>query len=143
MSFRKVLVAVDESTHAARAAEIGADLAGQLQAELAFVHSFDVEDLPGGICNLDGGIDDVDAWREDALKMLHAFSERTKMTPAPLTFFENGKAAPRIIEVAKQWQADLIVIGTRGRSSIANALTGSVAQGVLHHASCPVLMVKD
>lgn len=143
MKFKKILIAVDESTHSARAMEVGIELAGLLHAEIAFVHVFDERSIPGGVVAVDAGSDEVEFYRKEARKLLHAFAERAVATPTPLTFLESGKPGPRIVAVAKQWQADIIVMGTRGRSPIASALTGSVAQSVLHHAPCPVLAVKD
>lgn len=53
-------------------------------------------------------------------------------------------AAPgeAIVNAARQHQADLIVMGTTGRSGLARLLLGSVAEHVLRHASCPVLTIK-
>ncbi len=141
MGFKKMLIAVDESTHAARAAEVGLELAGMLKAEVAFVHVFDERDIPGGLVTSDGG-DEVEVYRKEAYRLLHGFAERAVMAPAALTFFEDGTAGTKIVEVATAWRADVIVMGTRGRSVVASALTGSVAQSVLRHAPCPVLAVR-
>lgn len=51
-----------------------------------------------------------------------------------------GTPAARILAHAQKVEADLIVVGDRG-SAISHALLGSVAERVLHHASCPVLVV--
>jgi nucleotide-binding universal stress UspA family protein len=47
-----------------------------------------------------------------------------------------------LVNYADQEEADLIVIGTRGRSGIGKMLLGSVASGVVTYAPCPVLVVK-
>ncbi len=47
-----------------------------------------------------------------------------------------------ILEVAKEAQAGLIVMGTHGRTGLARLLLGSVAERVLREAACPVLTVK-
>jgi nucleotide-binding universal stress UspA family protein len=141
MGFKKMLIAVDESTHAARAAEVGLELAGLLQSEVAFLHVFDERDIPGGMVTIDG-VDEVEFYRREAYRLLHGFAERSTVTPAALTFLEDGAAGTKIVEVAASWGADVIVMGTRGRSVVASALTGSVAQAVLRHAPCPVLAVR-
>jgi nucleotide-binding universal stress UspA family protein len=46
------------------------------------------------------------------------------------------------VRAAKAWPADLIVIGSHGRAGIVRTLLGSVAEGVMRHASCPVLVVR-
>jgi nucleotide-binding universal stress UspA family protein len=53
-------------------------------------------------------------------------------------------AEPRhgIVDEARQWQADLIVMGSHGRSGLDRLLLGSVAEGVLRHAPCSVEIVR-
>jgi nucleotide-binding universal stress UspA family protein len=53
----------------------------------------------------------------------------------------SGRAAPEIVAHAKKTGADLIVMGTHGRSGFQHALLGSVAERVLRHSPCPVLVV--
>lgn len=53
-----------------------------------------------------------------------------------------GSPGARIVEAARTWAADLIVMGTSGRTGLSRLLLGSVAEYVLRHAACPVLMVK-
>jgi nucleotide-binding universal stress UspA family protein len=52
-----------------------------------------------------------------------------------------GSPAPRIAEVARMSQAELLIVGTRGRSPVISAVGGSVAQRLLAGASCPVLVL--
>lgn len=54
----------------------------------------------------------------------------------------DGDAATEILAVASTARADLIVIGTRGRTGLARLLLGSVARNVLQHATCSVLIVR-
>jgi universal stress protein A len=53
----------------------------------------------------------------------------------------SGRAAPEIVAYAKTIGADLIVMGTHGRSGFQHALVGSVAERVVHHSPCAVLVV--
>jgi nucleotide-binding universal stress UspA family protein len=52
-----------------------------------------------------------------------------------------GRAAPEIVSHARKIGADMIVMGTHGRSGIEHAILGSVAERVVHHSPCPVLVV--
>ncbi|GAA4356287.1 universal stress protein [Variovorax defluvii] len=53
-----------------------------------------------------------------------------------------GRVSELVVEQAKAWQADLIVIGTHGRHGVARALLGSDAEQVLRMAPVPVLLVR-
>jgi universal stress protein A len=53
-----------------------------------------------------------------------------------------GAPPEQIIRHANRWRADLIVMGTHGRSGIGRAFMGSVAERVLQSARCPVLTVR-
>ena len=142
MSFKKVLIAVDGSAFAARAANAGIELARSLGAEVAFVT---VVDPSVALAAPDSGLS-ADQWiamaQRDAKELLVAFRERAAAKPPALEFVETGKPAARIVEVAITWPADVIVIGTHGGGTVSNMLLGSVAQAVLHHAPCPVLVVR-
>jgi nucleotide-binding universal stress UspA family protein len=56
---------------------------------------------------------------------------------------ENGDPAQTLLRVAEQREADLIVVGSHGRSGIGRLLLGSVSENVLRHAPCSVLVVKS
>jgi universal stress protein A len=54
----------------------------------------------------------------------------------------SGSVAATIVEYAKQTHVDVIVVGTHGRGPIAHFFMGSVAEHVVRHAPCPVLVVR-
>lgn len=142
MNFKKILIAIDESTFAAHAADVGADLAAQLGAEVAFVTVVDQARMPYAA---DSGIpadEFIAMMKRDAKALLNAFASRRAIAPPPLQFMEEGKPATKIIDAARNWPADLIVMGTHGRNALANALLGSVTQEVLRHAPCPVMVLR-
>lgn len=47
----------------------------------------------------------------------------------------------RLLTMARQLHADLIVMGTQGRHGLSRLMVGSIAEGVLHGAECPVLVI--
>ena len=55
----------------------------------------------------------------------------------------DGDAATEILAAANASRADLIVMGTRGRTGLTRLVLGSVARNVLHHANCSVLVVHE
>jgi nucleotide-binding universal stress UspA family protein len=54
-----------------------------------------------------------------------------------------GDPAAEVIAAARAWDADLIVLGTHGRTGVARILLGSVARNVLYHAPCSVLIARE
>lgn len=61
---------------------------------------------------------------------------------APKTHFLPGKPVDAIVKFAAKMNADLIVLGTQGRTGLPRTLIGSVAERVVRHAHCPVLVVR-
>jgi universal stress protein A len=59
------------------------------------------------------------------------------------SLIEEGDARSLIIETAKRWKADLIVLGTHGRTGLTRFLLGSVAEAVAQHAPCSVLLARE
>lgn len=58
----------------------------------------------------------------------------------PSTVVRDGQAAPAIVREAAKWNADLVVVGTRGNGLLKRLLLGSTARSVLHHAAASVLI---
>ena len=54
----------------------------------------------------------------------------------------SGSAPSVIVDFAEEWNADLVIMGSHGRTGLARLLLGSVARNVLHHAACSVLVVR-
>jgi nucleotide-binding universal stress UspA family protein len=53
-----------------------------------------------------------------------------------------GDPKSQILDVAKEWKADMIVVGSHGRTGLNRFLMGSVSQGVVNHAHCSVEVVR-
>ena len=51
-----------------------------------------------------------------------------------------GSPADEVVAEAKEWGADVVVLSTHGRSGIGRLFLGSVANAIVHHAPCPVLL---
>jgi len=140
MTFRRILVAVDDSVVAAIAFDTGVALARALQAELALVHVVDPAAAAVGV-DLPSTLALEPITRVEAERMLAVFAARAALTPAPREFVRVGRPAAEIVAVANEWPADLVVIGSHSKGVIRRALLGSAAAGVVAHARCPVLVV--
>ena len=141
MSFQKVLIAIDEDPVAAHAAEVGMELARDLHAQAALIYVID----PALVFAPDAGIaadDLVVGARQDAARLVADFRARLQADAHALGFVPLGSPGPEIVKAAKEWQANLVVIGSHGRRGITRALVGSVAEAVVRHAPCPVVVVR-
>jgi len=141
MSFKNILIAVDDSEFAAQAAKVAVELARPLKARLGFVHVFDPTVGPGTMWSVPADRL-MESSEEQAKRLLARFQAETAQKAKAAEFLESGKPASRIVHVAKKWPADLIVMGSHGRGKIKGLILGSVSQEVLSHAPCPVLVVQ-
>lgn len=141
MRFQKVLIAVDDDPIAAHAAEVGMDLAQSLNAEVALIHAID----PSLTFAPEAGIAASElALRagQDGTRLMADFRNRLSAATHALQFIPQGSPGSEIVKAAREWPADLIVIGSHGRHGITRALVGSVAEAVMREAPCPVLIVR-
>jgi len=141
MNFQMILISVDEDPIAAHAAEVGIELARRLHAQVALIYVID----PALALAPEAGLaaDELAAAaKRDAARLVADFRARLKADDHALAFVREGSPGAEIVTAAKEWQADLIVIGSHGRSGITRALVGSVAEAVMRRASCPVVVVR-
>ena len=141
----KVLVATDGSKAALHAVKYAINLLGKLSSPLNSVTLVSVHDDVGlrHAKRFVGSEVVADYLRElsekelkPARKLLDAAGVRHDMV------IKTGHISQEIVDFARSSKFDLIVLGAKGRSAIADILLGSVAQRVLATATCPVLLVK-
>jgi universal stress protein A len=78
----------------------------------------------------------------DGKKLLARFYRRMSLQASAPAFVQVGKPAAEIVRAAQYWPADLILIGTHGREGLQRVLLGSVAEAVVRHAPCPVIVIR-
>lgn len=87
---------------------------------------------------------DLDEAASEALAIAEACVARLSEAGLQATpVVRAGTPAEEIVAVAREREADLVVIGTRGHTGLARLILGSVARNVLHHAPCSVLVVRE
>lgn len=142
MSFDRILVAIDGSTLSFEAAKVGIDLAVALGAQIAtlFVveppvsYSGEIGIPPEELLQVTDRNDEAAlAGLRHAMHVPEGTSHQVRV----------GHPADAIEEVAREWRADLIVVGSHGRSGLGRVLLGSVADAVVRRAPCPVLLVRN
>lgn len=143
--YQRIMVPVDGSETSRKALQEAIKLARQFNARLKLVHVvenarvFDAE-----------GMVDYTALREIAVKGGEQILARAKEMAAQAgitaetALLEAGgdRNENVIVTEARQWLAELVVIGTHGRSGISRLLFGSVAEGVVRGATMPVLLIR-
>lgn len=134
-----IICATDGSDHGGRALEYARRLATAQGGQLHVVHV--VEKAIGG--RMGGG----DARVDEPDRSEHLAAEIAKLKAAGVAVTLDTPVAPageagRITaEIAKDNDADVIVVGSRGHSALVGAVLGSVTRALLHAAHCPVLVI--
>jgi nucleotide-binding universal stress UspA family protein len=140
MTFKHILIAIDESPLSAHAVEVAASLATAVQGDIGLVHALDMSPVAGaeGI----PAAEVVNELKQDGRNLMERVASRLPLTKTAWHFLREGSPAEQIVATAKEWGADLIVMGSHGRSGVTRLFLGSVADKVLRSATCPVLLVK-
>jgi len=141
-SFRHVLAATDFSECSSIALDAAIELARRYDAALTLVHVFTLPVYP--YMDLVPMAIDIetparDAAREELDKALA--TTRKQLPSADAVLRQAGAVWEQILATAREVGADLIVLGTHGRTGISHALIGSVAERVVRHSQIPVLTV--
>jgi nucleotide-binding universal stress UspA family protein len=139
LSIRKILHPTDYSELSRPAFELACSLARDFGAELIFCHV-----APPVLTAIEGGIE-VEIPTGEAEQMTSRLEQLRPDSPRIRAehVLLRGTPADEIVRLAGERQADLIVMGTHGRSGLGRLLMGSVAEAVLRRAACAVVTVKS
>ena len=142
----KVLLATDGSKEADLAATTAADLAEKTNSEL---HIVTVSEDPYLATDFTLPFPEAaerhrQQLRKEVQAMLDRQVERVQEAGGKVaqTHLKVGRADDKIVSLAEELGAGLVVIGSRGQGGIRRALMGSVSSSVIEHAHCPVMVVR-
>ncbi len=141
---KNILVGVDGSKPSVQACHYAMDLATQTSAQLTFLFVIETPQvIPVG--PLSGYVTTAPARSEEEVRKAEAIVEQVAKERPGLkitTRVELGDPVDTICDVAKNMNVDLVIVGARGHNAAQRFLLGSVSDRVVHHASCPVLVVR-
>ena len=142
----KILLAIDESDFSQAAIQAVLAQARPQGTEVRILH---VLEPPSLLLGREMGANDPEfeavwkALQDQAMALVEKTEAKLRaagfsVSPA----LQEGDPKSKIIDVAKQWKADLIVLGSHGRKGLQRFLMGSVAESVVRHAECSVEIVR-
>jgi len=145
MDFKKIIIAVDNSICAEKAAKTGYEMAFKFNSEVALINI--IEPAPAAV-NPDFTLAPVfletyDNSEENSHQLLKEIADKYSNGIATTYLSIIDTASHGIIQQAQEWGANLIVIGTHGRGGLYHFLMGSVAEHVARKSACPVLIVPN
>src|SRR5437879_4062759 len=151
MAIHKLLIAVDDTKYAEHAAGMGFDLARTFDAEVGLVCIVEPIIYPTSGTDTITGVS-MEGTNADEVAMLKIQSESATNTMQQIAkklagdmqvtyFTEYGLTADGILKCGKEFNADLIVVGTHSRTGLGRLFMGSVAEHVVRHSHVPVLVV--
>lgn len=142
----RILVPTDFSACADDALDYAVWLAGQLGAHVQLLHVLDDPFVAGGMA-AEAFIAEAPTLRTGLLRQAQERLAHRKAAAGTNVAIDTevlfGNGAKTIAEYAEDRGADLIVMGTHGRTGVAHLLLGSVAERLVRTAPCPVLTVRE
>ena len=143
--FRKLLVPIDFSEPSRDALHYAISLAKPFKAEILLVHVVEPVVVPPSpdFMVVPTTAELALELQEEAVRVLHQWRKEVESEASVKEAIRTGTPYHEIVEAADEHNADLIVLGTHGRTGLAHLLLGSTAERVVHRAHCPVLVVRE
>jgi nucleotide-binding universal stress UspA family protein len=138
---KRILIATDFSVCARRALEYGVCFARAWSASLDLLHV--VEVLPGLEADASAADPLMEPRRKESGRILSNLATLVRRDGMEVVWrVRQGIPSEQIVQAAREQRADLIVVGTHGRTGLDHILLGSTAERVIRRALCPVLTVR-
>lgn len=141
-TWTRILCAVDLTDGAHEALEDAAELARRFGAELTLLHVWEAPRAVATMAVVTWPVPTGDAAAREAAELERWKAEAERRTGAAVrTALAHGSPGATIVRVADEGRFDLVVVGSH-RRGVARVLLGSVAEHVVRHAPCPVLVAR-
>jgi universal stress protein A len=147
MRLQTILVPIDFSPFSAQALRWALGIATARQAKIILLHA--VHPLahlafPESVCITDFPTIERELKREAKKQLDHVAVQTIPSPPVPVTTqVVMGDPVGEICQAVTREQVDLIVMGSHGRTGLSHVFLGSVAERVMRHAPCPVLVMRS
>ncbi|HMV55136.1 MAG TPA: universal stress protein [Azospira sp.] len=148
--YKRIMVAIDDSATSNKALNEAAQLATSVGAALCIVHAEDESLLEHSAISTGTLIDvgEVEAEiRAGGMQLLNGAAEhvaRHGITAEKRLIESSSKRVPEMItECARDWEADLVIVGTHGRRGMERLLVGSVAEKLVRVANTSLMLVRE
>lgn len=142
MPYKRILVAVEELPLAEFVFKRGVSLAKEFGAKIALIH---VVNIPTSVGSIDAGIlpeEAMDFSKSAGQNLLKNLVEQFSDGEEIEEFLPIGSPVDEVVAVAKEFEADLLVVGTHARSGFSKFFLGSVEEQIVNQVPCEVLVVK-
>jgi len=148
-NIHRILIAVDDSSYSEQAVNYGVLLAKNLGSKITLVH---VDEIPiSSPYSADPLLNESPAMipelmhiQEEASKLLFKkIKEQHGDVVEMSTVTKIGRVQDEILSVADDCKADMIILGTHGRTGFDHFISGSVSESVARKAKCPVLIIPN
>jgi nucleotide-binding universal stress UspA family protein len=136
---KKIVIAIDNDPTSEKIALNGFQLGLQLNAEIALLSVVDLTMLitEGAITPKEFADITINDYKKNQQMLVDTVFKGYNVK----AFVEEGIPHEVILNVAKKWNADIIVLGTHGRTGISHLIMGSVAEKIVRHSEIPVFII--
>lgn len=147
LKFQRILVAIDDTPCAQKALEYAKGLVEKNESAVALVTvtaptspaSYGADPLLGQQPLIVPEVTEIQ--QESAQRFLEKLAEEFSVSKEIYLFNRIGRVKDEILTVASDWKADLIVMGSNGKTGFEHFISGSVSESVIRKAPCPVFVV--
>ncbi|WP_039053506.1 universal stress protein [Sphingobacterium sp. T2] len=145
--FKRILIAIDESPCATKVIDYTKNMIVHEEASVALLTvipptspaSYGADPLLGQQPIVVPEI--TEAQQQSAESYLHHIAEQIQGAKEVFSFTRIGSIKEEILMQAEEWSADLIIVGSNGRTGFDHFISGNLSEAVIRKASCPVLVI--